>query len=107
VREPTYFILVSLAGGPLHGYGMAKRAEELSDGRVRLGAGTLYGALDRMQQGGEIELDHEAMVNGRNRRYYRITNLGLRSIAAEADRMRAALAAVEDLGDFEKLAVLR
>ncbi len=107
MREPTYFILVSLAGGPLHGYGVAKRSEELSGGRVKLGAGTLYGALDRLQQGGEIELHHETTVNGRNRRYYRITNLGLRSIATEVDRMRAALAAIDDLGGLEKLAVLQ
>ena len=43
-REPTYFILASLIDGPLHEYGIIKQAELLSDGRVRLAAGTLYGA---------------------------------------------------------------
>ena len=48
MREPTYFVLASLLRGPLHGYAIIKRAEQLSDGRVRLATGTLYTALDRL-----------------------------------------------------------
>ena len=44
----SYFILAALLDGPRHGYGIIKQAAELSDGRVRLAAGTLYGALDRL-----------------------------------------------------------
>ncbi|MGC4847218.1 PadR family transcriptional regulator [Micromonospora sp. DT15] len=48
MREPTYFILAALQDEPLHGYAIVKRAQELSDGRVRLTTGTLYAALDRL-----------------------------------------------------------
>src|SRR5918998_3764175 len=53
LRPASYFVLASLLDGPLHGYAIAARAEELSGGEVRLTAGTLYGALERMTgQGG-------------------------------------------------------
>ncbi|MCP3995484.1 MAG: PadR family transcriptional regulator [bacterium] len=94
MREPTYFILTALLDGPLHGYGIIKHAEDLSDGRVRLAAGTLYGALDRLVETGDIEVDSEAEVNGRRRRYYRITKKGEGAVAAEVRRMQAAIAAV-------------
>lgn len=48
MREPTYFVLASLLDGPLHGYGIIQRADELSAGRLRLATGTLYTALDRL-----------------------------------------------------------
>ena len=93
MREPTYYILTALLDGPLHGYGIIKRVEALSDGRIHLAAGTLYGALDRLVDLGEIELDREEQVSGRRRRYYRITSDGEASVAAEVGRMRAAIAA--------------
>lgn len=98
MREPTYFVLLSLMGGPLHGYGIAKRAEELSGGTVKLTAGTLYGALDRLVGEGLTEVDHEELVNGRTRRYYRITDDGRRATAAEVQRMRAAVDAAVTTG---------
>jgi DNA-binding PadR family transcriptional regulator len=93
MREPTYFILTSLLDGPLHGYGIIKKTEELSDGRLRLTAGTLYGALDRLVDQGEIEVDREETVSGRRRRYYRLTSAGEFVLADEVARMRAAVAA--------------
>jgi len=54
MREPTYFLLLALANEPLHGYGIAQRAQELSEGRVQLTAGTLYGALDRTLPPGAV-----------------------------------------------------
>jgi len=48
LREPSYFVLAALLDGPLHGYAVIKRVDELSAGRVRLAAGTLYAALDRL-----------------------------------------------------------
>lgn len=47
LREPTYLIMVSLGAGERHGYGITQEVLELSAGRVKLGAGTLYGALER------------------------------------------------------------
>ncbi len=90
MREPTYFVLAALLDGPLHGYAIAQRAQELSDGRVRLSAGTLYGALDRLTAEGLVAVDSEDVVNGRRRRYHRITGSGERAVAEEADRLVAA-----------------
>jgi DNA-binding PadR family transcriptional regulator len=96
MREPTFFILASLTGGPSHGYGIVQEASDLSEGRVRLTAGTLYGALDRLAAEGLVEPDHEEVVSGRRRRYYRLTGAGETALADEADRMRSAAAAVDD-----------
>jgi PadR family transcriptional regulator, regulatory protein PadR len=96
MREPTLFILASLTGGPSHGYGIVQKASDLSEGRVRLTAGTLYGALDRLAAEGLVELDREEVVSGRRRRYYRLTGAGETALADEADRMRSAAAAVDD-----------
>ncbi len=90
LREPTYFVLASLLGGRLHGYGIIKQAATLSGGRVKLAAGTLYGALDRLIDQGLVALDGEETVSGRLRRYYRLTAEGEVVLAAEAARLRAA-----------------
>ena len=92
MREQTYYMLAALLEGPLHGYGIIKRVETLSDGRVRLAAGTLYGALDRLEEQGEVQVDREETVEGRRRRYYKLTSRGEASVAAEVERMRAAIA---------------
>jgi DNA-binding PadR family transcriptional regulator len=93
VREPTYLVLLALADGPLHGYGVAKCAHDLSGGRIRLGAGTLYGALDRLAGDGMVTVSAETVVEGRNRRYYELTPAGRGLLAAETDRL-ARLAAL-------------
>ena len=59
ISEPSYFILAALLDGPLHGYGIIKKTAKLSDGRVRLAAGTLYGALDRLAEQGLVLADHQ------------------------------------------------
>jgi PadR family transcriptional regulator, regulatory protein PadR len=90
MREPTYFVLASLLGGPLHGYAIIKRAEELSGGRVRLATGTLYTALDRLTAEGQVQLVGEEMVGGRIRRSYGLTRGGSAALRAEAQRMAEA-----------------
>jgi len=90
MREPTYFVLAALLDGRLHGYGIIKRAAELSGGRVRITAGTLYGAIDRLIERGLVAPDGEEIVSGRLRRYYRITGEGERVVGEEAARLRAA-----------------
>src|ERR671919_1215682 len=90
LRPASYFVLASLLDGPLHGYAIAARAEELSGGEVRLTAGTLYGALERMSGQGLVEIDREETVEGRRRRYYRITGAGREAVTAEAARLAAA-----------------
>jgi len=89
LREPTFLILTSLASDPRHGYGIIQDIAELSDGRVKLRAGTLYGSLDRLVEEGLVAPDREEVENGRLRRYYRITGEGRRVLAEEAQRMVA------------------
>jgi len=90
MREPTYFVLTTLLDGPLHGHGIIKQAEQLSDGRVHLAAGTLYAALDRLTREGLIEAVRQETVNGRVRQYYALTGSGASALHAEADRMAQA-----------------
>ncbi|WP_232383918.1 PadR family transcriptional regulator [Actinomadura violacea] len=96
MSEPTYFVLAALLDGPSHGYGIIKRADELSGGRVRLAVGTLYGALDRLAGDALIAVDSEETVQGRPRRYYRLTEDGRRAVTQEAARMEQAARVVMD-----------
>lgn len=89
VREPTFLILTALAGGTLHGYGIIQAVEALSDGRVTLRPGTLYGALDRLAESGLVVVDGEGVEQGRFRRYYKLTGAGAELLAAEAERLAA------------------
>ena len=95
LRPASYFVLASLLDGPLHGYAIGARAEELSGGEVRLTAGTLYGALERMSGQGLVEIDREETVGGRLRRYYRLTDAGREVVTAEAERLAAAARVVQ------------
>jgi len=87
VQEPTFLILTALAARPLHGYGIVQSVAALSDGEVKLRPGTLYGALDRLDQQGLIALDREEAVDGRLRRYYRLSDSGAAALAEEAERL--------------------
>ncbi len=87
--EPTFFILTALTDGPLHGYGVMLAVRQLSDGRVNLRPGTLYTALDRLSEDGLLLVDREEAVDGRLRRYYRLTESGASTLATEVDRLRA------------------
>jgi DNA-binding PadR family transcriptional regulator len=88
LREPTFLMLTALAGEPMHGYGLIAEVARLSDGRISLRPGTLYGALDRLVDAGLVGVDHEEIVEGRRRRYYRLTEPGGEVLAAETERMR-------------------
>jgi DNA-binding PadR family transcriptional regulator len=93
MQEPTFLILTALAAGAQHGYGIMTDVARISQGRVRLRAGTLYAALDRLRTDGLVESDKEEIVDGRLRRYYRISEEGAASLTAEVERMRANAAA--------------
>ncbi|MFC4150623.1 PadR family transcriptional regulator [Micromonospora mangrovi] len=88
LREPTYLILTALAAGPMHGYGLIGEVGTLSDGRVTLRPGTLYGALDRLVDAALVEVDREERVDGRLRRYYRLSPTGAATLTAETERLR-------------------
>jgi DNA-binding PadR family transcriptional regulator len=88
MQEPTFLILTALAAQPRHGYGVIQDVSALSGGTVSLAAGTLYAALDRLVGEGLVALDHEEVVEGRRRRYYRLTDSGAAVLAAEVARLR-------------------
>jgi DNA-binding PadR family transcriptional regulator len=89
MQEPTFLILTALAAGPQHGYGIMTDVAEISAGRVRLRAGTLYAALDRLGSDGAVAVEREEVVDGRLRRYYKLTPDGARLLADEAARLQA------------------
>lgn len=100
MRRPTFFVLASLLDGPAHGYAIIGRAAELSGGEVHLTAGTLYGALERLEAKELVEAAGEEVVGGRRRRYYRLTGSGREAVAAEARRMEVAARAVLSHGSI-------
>jgi PadR family transcriptional regulator len=93
MQEATFLILTSLAAGTQHGYGIITDVKEISGGRVRLRAGTLYTALDRLRTEELVAVDREEIVDNRLRRYYRLTPEGGKRLAAEAARLHANAAA--------------
>jgi DNA-binding PadR family transcriptional regulator len=102
MQEATFLILTALAAGSQHGYGIVADVATISGGRVRLRAGTLYSALDRLRIDGLVEVDREEIVEGRLRRYYRLTREGSRQLAAEAARLQSnATAAFGRLGEAQ------
>jgi PadR family transcriptional regulator, regulatory protein PadR len=102
MSEQTYFALAALLDGPLHGYAIIKRVAELSDGRIRLAVGTLYGALDRLTENGIVVVAREEVVSGRPRRYFRITDQGRRALDEEAQRMQQAARIVVERRSFPR-----
>jgi PadR family transcriptional regulator, regulatory protein PadR len=93
ITGQAFFVLTALADGPRHGYGIVGEVADLSQGRVNLKIGSLYGVLDRLAGDGLIEPDREEAHNGRLRRYYRLTGDGRGALAEEAE-LRAATARV-------------
>jgi DNA-binding PadR family transcriptional regulator len=96
MQEPTFLILAALAAAPRHGYGVIQAVENLSGGAVKLRAGTLYGALDRLVEQELITVDREEAVEGRLRRYYRLTDAGAGVLSGEIERLRRNATAAED-----------
>ena len=87
VTEPVLLILTSLADQPRHGYALMKDIQTLSNGRVRLSTGTLYGALRRLLEDNWIER-FEQEDTSREKQAYRITAEGRKHLELELERMR-------------------
>ncbi len=85
LTEATYYILLALYN-PQHGYGIMQEVEELSRGRVKLAAGTLYGALNSLvEKGWIVQLPVE---DGSRKKNYQITETGLKILNNEIERLR-------------------
>ena len=83
-------ILLALTTGDKHGYAIMKEVESFTDGSVTMGPGTLYGAVKQMLKAGLIDESSERPdpdLDDERRRYYRLTDLGLRTLDAEVDRI--------------------
>lgn len=79
-------VLKTLEGlGPLHGYGIARRIEQVAEGALALNQGTIYPALLRLEQKGWITSEWGMSENKRRARFYSITKAGKKQLAAEAD----------------------
>lgn len=89
LSEPVFLILSSVSDRPRHGYAILSEVEQLSDGRVRLSTGTLYGAIRRLLEAGWIERHDEAHppTGDRPRHVYRITRSGRSVLKRDVDRM--------------------
>ena len=87
MSEAVLLILLSLADQPRHGYAILKDIQKLSDDRVRLSTGTLYGALRRLLQDGWIARFQEE-DRSRAKQAYRLTALGRRNLQEEVSRMK-------------------
>lgn len=85
LTESTYYILLSLYH-PQHGYGIMQQTEQLSGGRVHLGAGTLYGALNSLSEKGWIRM--LPVESGSRKKEYQLTEEGLLVLKRELQRLR-------------------
>lgn len=92
LSEAVFFILLSLLPGPKHGYAIMKDVETLSDARVNLSTGTLYGALKRLLRAGWVQrVEDKGDDSGRERKAYTLTQLGRGILQAESDRMQSLI----------------
>ncbi len=87
MTEQAFLVLTALADESRHGYGIVQEVERLSEGRVQLKIGTLYGVLDRLATDELVSLDREEAHQGRLRRYYRLTDEGAHALESEAVRL--------------------
>ena len=95
-------VLKTLAGlGPLHGYGIARRIEQVTDGGLALNQGTIYPALLRLEQKGWIRSAWGTSENNRRARFYTITAAGRRQLAAETELWTRTVSMVNRLLESE------
>ena len=90
LTQPVFHILLTLVEGEKHGYAMIQEVERRTEGRVRLGSGTLYAAIKRLLSSNMIEECEQRPApeaDDQRRRYYRITDFGRQVATAEAERL--------------------
>ena len=87
-------ILKALSAGPLHGYGVGQRIEQLAEDLLKVEEGTLYPALYRIEQRGWVESEWGTSENNRRARFYRLTRAGRRQLGVEEENWRRLVLAV-------------
>jgi PadR family transcriptional regulator, regulatory protein PadR len=88
--------------GPLHGWGIARRIEQISDDTLFLNQGTIYPALVRLEQRGWIKSKWGVSENNRKAKFFEITKAGRRQLAAEADDWRRMVGIISRLLESPK-----
>ena len=88
-------ILKALSLAPMHGWGLSHRIQELSRDALRVGQGSIYPALVRLEQRGGIDTEWRVTENNRRAKYYRLTAAGRRALGQELASWRHFVAAVE------------
>lgn len=95
-------VLKTLDGmGPLHGYGIARRIEQIAEGALELNQGTIYPALLRLEQKGWIESEWGTSEANRKARYYSITRAGRKQLSVEADNWLRTVAMMSRMLESE------
>jgi PadR family transcriptional regulator len=87
-------ILRTLAGGAMHGWGIAQRIQQVSEDVLRVNQGSLYPALHRLEEEGWIAAEWGASENNRKAKYYRLTKRGQRQLEAETENWKRLAGAV-------------
>lgn len=90
-------ILKALSLEPMHGWAVAQRLEQLSDDALRVGQGSLYPALQRMEEKGWVESEWKATEQNRRAKYYGLTPAGRRALGEEAESWRRYVAMVDQI----------
>ena len=94
-------ILKTLSPGPMHGWGISQRIQQVSDEVLRVNQGSLYPALQRLETAGWIEAEWGASENNRQAKFYRLTKAGLRQLrdeTAQWERMASAVGKILAFG---------
>ena len=97
LTESYFYILLCLANGPNHGYGIMQRTKELSAGEVKIGSGTMYGATGNMTKKGWIVESNGSTEDSDRRRMYELTEEGREILDMEIRRLRRLLAGAEEV----------
>ncbi len=87
-------VLKTLALEPMHGYGIAQRIEQISEGVFSINPGSLLPALSRMERAGRIQAEWRSTENNRRGKYYRLTEDGRKALHAERQQWSRQLAAI-------------
>lgn len=90
-------VLKTLALEPMHGYGVALRIEQLSHGVFRVNPGSLLPALSRMERAGRVKSEWRATENNRRAKYYQLTAVGRRALAAETEQWQRQTGAIAQI----------
>ena len=96
----VFHILLALSTGERHGYGIMKQVEADSEGKVSMGAGTLYGSLKRMLEAGLVKESDKRVdpeLDDARRIYYAVTGAGAEALSAELDRYKRVLGRAQEI----------